>query len=382
MPEIPHLPFKVLNKASIQITDSIDKTVFHAVRRGIDTGVVQLGKSDAQTDPVKIATLWGSNMPAYLPGVLSKELGKYSNEIDQSRLLYEALLNEEEVEDILDSAPYSKSLGERFQLLSSRFDESDQQEIISVDFDVMDGETLLMEDVWMRVSWLSYHEEDASLRFRFSFGMENFDDVSEDPERQLAAAELSQKIFPESKIITENESLIELLKETLNVDAFNFVERIIYFNAPNGGAQFHHDAEKGHLGVVYAQMTGETLWLALSRPQLIEEIIAFMKIEKNLTELETLFSDKNVFTDFCVSIKDKDLLSTILNDPSNEEISTLLNESTSFFEQMINGGYAYHLTAGDVILLPQESMNECAWHSVFCVGDEAGEALSFAIKSV
>jgi len=34
-----------------------------------------------------------------------------------------------------------------------------------------------------------------------------------------------------------------------------------------------------------------------------------------------------------------------------------------------------------VILLPQASMDDCAWHSVFCVGDEAGEALSFAIKA-
>jgi hypothetical protein len=33
------------------------------------------------------------------------------------------------------------------------------------------------------------------------------------------------------------------------------------------------------------------------------------------------------------------------------------------------------------MLLPQESMKNCAWHSVFCLGEDAGQALSFAIKA-
>ena len=365
---MPESQFKVLTNAN--------ENSHHILRRGIDSGFVQLGNRLSQL--ASATELWGNNQPAFLPQTLSDELKQYAPQIAQSRRLYEAVLDETEVEEILDEAPYPALLGERFQILSSRFDEADDQEIISVDFDVMDGDTLLMEDIWMRVSWLSFHEEDESMRFRVSFGMENFDDVSEDPERQLAAAELSQCIFPESALITENEKLISLLSETLNIEKFNFVERIVYFNADNGGAQFHHDAEKGHLGVVYAQVTGETFWLALSRTQLINEINVFMSAENNLSELKSIFNNDDTFDTFCESIKQN--LSDMLNDPGNEEISSLLNESKHFFDQLVTAGHAFYLTAGDVILLPQESMDECAWHSVFCIGEDAGEALSFAIK--
>jgi len=364
-----------------------DQHAFHLLRRGIDLGYVQLDKKAAAPDVKSIFALWQANRPVYIPAVLNDELSRHATAISQSRLLYEAVLNGDEVEDLLDAAPYATSFGERFQILSSRIDEADPQEIISVDFDVMAGDQLLMEDIWMRISWLSYHEEDESFRFRFSFGMENFDDVSEDPQRQLAAAELSQCVFPESAMLTENEALITMLRDALNISTFNFVERITYFNAPNGGAQFHHDAEKGHLGVVYAQVTGETFWLALSRAELINEMMQFMRDEKNLATLATLFtdslsSDARVFQVFCEVLKDKAQVSAMLKDPANEAMSVLLNESKPFFKRLVDAGYAFHLTAGDVILLPQASMDDCAWHSVFCVGDEAGEALSFAIKPV
>lgn len=372
----------------------------HIFRRGIDSGYVQLGERLGRPDADAITRLWQANHPVFIPEVLTDKLSEFAGAIAQSRLLYKSVLNEEAVDDILDAPPYSEFFGERFQILSSRFDEADRQEIISVDFDVMDGDTLLMEDIWLRISWLSYHDEDESIRFRFSFGMENFDDVSTDPERQLGAAELSQCVFPESAIITQNPILNELVSNTINTKTFNFVERIVYFNAPNGGAQFHHDAEKGHLGVVYAQITGETFWIALSRAELIDEVIRFASSENNLTELKTEILDKTVaeqnevseitevstaedkIPHFIASLKDKELISELLDDPANEEISALLNESKTFFDQLVGSGYAYHLTPGDIILLPQASMDNCAWHSVFCIGDEAGEALSFAIKPV
>lgn len=365
---------------SVVISTEQNKNAVHVLRRGIDSGYIETLNRPENLPDNLVSQLWEENKPVQICGALKDELAGFSNDISQSRVLYDAILNETEVEDLLDASPYIENMGDRFQLLSSRFDEADRQEIISVDFDVMEGETLLMEDIWMRISWLSYHEEDASCRFRFSFGMENFDDVSTDPERQHAAAELSQRIFPESAIITENENLIEKLKTILSLPSFSFLERIIYFNAPNGGAQFHHDAEKGHLGVVYAQLTGETLWLAMSRTELINEITRFIESEENVNEIKTIIDDEKLFSSFINDLQDKNKISEMLNDPANEEISVLLNESPRFFSQLVDSGFAYYLVAGDIILLPQESMNDCAWHSVFCLGDEAGEALSFAIK--
>jgi hypothetical protein len=35
-----------------------------------------------------------------------------------------------------------------------------------------------------------------------------------------------------------------------------------------------------------------------------------------------------------------------------------------------------------VLLLPQANLDTCVWHSVLCLGDESGEALSFALKKI
>ena len=358
------------------------KDIYPIIRRGILSGSIQINPALRPEIPSveAIQTLWQKNEAIYLPEILKADLEQFADEIKQSRNLYQAILDEAEVETILDEKPYTDLLGEKFQLLSTRFDEADPQEILSVDFDVMDGDSLVMEDIWMRISWLSFHEEDASLRFRFSFGMENFEDVSSDPERQLAAAELSQRVFPESVIITENETFIQLLQHVLSLPALKFVERIIYFNAPNGGAQFHHDAEKGHLGVVYAQLTGETFWLALSREQLVHEITQFISIQENLGELIQLIDNEIQCSLFISNLQHQSKIAEMLNEPGHEEMTILLNQSPLFFKQLVDAGYASCLKAGDVILLPQESMTNCAWHSVFCVSEEAGEALSFAIK--
>ena len=129
----------------------------------------------------------------------------------------------------------------------------------------------------MKASWLSFYEGDASLRFRFSFGVDFVEDVAADQNRQHYAALLTEAVSPESKIITDNQQLKHTLSQTLGSEEFRFVERIIYFNSASGGAYLHHDRERGHAGVVYAQLTGQTLWLALPQQALIDEINLFVK---------------------------------------------------------------------------------------------------------
>jgi len=52
----------------------------------------------------------------------------------------------------------------------------------------------------------------------------------------------------------------------------------------------------------------------------------------------------------------------------------------AFTAFLVSGGYAHMLQPGDAILLPQRDLDRCVWHSVFCLGDEAGESLSFAVR--
>src|SRR6185295_5968956 len=59
-------------------------------------------------------------------------------------------------------------------------------------------------------------------------------------------------------------------------------QAISYWNAPEGGALFHHDAfhedgrDTGQLGVCYVQLSGATFWLALSTPDLAERVREFL----------------------------------------------------------------------------------------------------------
>jgi hypothetical protein len=213
------------------------------------------------------------------------------------------------------------------------------------------------------------------LRFRFSFGIDHEEDVSADPMRQQLAAELGDKVFPESSIITGNIELNNKLSLILEGRTPCFVERIYYFNAPNGGAYLHHDLERGHAGVVFAQLTGSTFWLALPKQALVQEIIAFSK-SHSWPESLTLEMRKEM-SDLLL---DRNYLSEQLSSFSNNTLIHLINETQEFVQFLIARGHSKHLLAGDVLLLPQATADTCCWHSVFCSGDEMGQALSFAIR--
>jgi len=373
-----------MSKSSISLSsesNSDNPASFKIKRRGFLSGYIQVDEKPIAIESSEAALLWKANKPVHLPKFVVNNLERFSDEIAKSREMFEVIAKGGDIEAILDQTEYMERLGERFEMLATRCDDADPQEIVSVDFDVMENGEMIMEDVWMRVSWLSFENDDDSLRFRFSFGMEGYDDVSLDFERQLAAAELCESLFPESAIITEDQKLHQCLSDMVGGD-FVMVERIIYFNAPNGGAQFHHDAEKGHLGVVYAQITSETFWLAMSKEELLDEVLLFLKNESNLNNLKEAVNNESEYNEFVREAMKRDCLSDILDNPAHNAISILLNNVQSFFEQLVNNGFGYYLKAGDVMLLPQESMKACAWHSVFCIGDEAGQALSYAIKRV
>lgn len=349
-------------------------------RRDIYYGQVALEKTPEVISDQQAKTAWQNNQPIYLPAILQSKLPTVAEQLQQSASLYQAVLDDADIADVLDESPYKQRLLPDFELLCSRYDAADEQEIVSVDFDCHENNQLF-EDIWMRISWLSFVEGDASLRFRFSFGMEGYEDVSLDLTRQMLAAKLEERIFPESSLITENKALRETLGKIIESQKFQFLERIVYYNAPNGGAQFHHDAEKGHLGVVYAQLTRNTFWLALSKAELILEIQKFLTNESHISNFKELLTkheecDAGIIQRF----GDPDFLDEALNDLFHPELMILLNETKAFVSQLVANQYAYILQPGDVLLLPQESLANCAWHTVFCLGDKPGEALSFAIK--
>ena len=338
-------------------------------RRGFD-----LGHTHATT-PTTNPDHWNQGYAVLLPGAVAQQLASHADDLAQTEALVTALLDGDELDAILDAPPYQPRLGAQFAPMGSMVNEGDDQEIDTLLYDAIQGEDTMAEDLWMKVSWLSFYDTDASLRFRFSFGVDLEEDVAADPARQRYAAELATAVFPESTAITHNAALSQKIRDIVQCQDFELVERIVYFNGPDGGAYLHHDLERGHAGVVYAQLSGETYWLALPKFKLVQEIQTFIT-QKALPD--SLPSKAKATLQKLG--RDAEQIAAALDSFAHSEMIHLINETEAFVQHLIAAGYGFHVRTGDAILLPQADQTTCCWHTVFCVGDEMGQALSFAIR--
>lgn len=337
-------------------------------RRGVELGWVAAVDSASTPAAETVIQAWHAHRAVLLPGMLNDALAGLSESLAQSQLLMNQVLEGEELSELFEQSCFSERLTPDFELTGASFEDHDDQGIEKVYFDCWREDELIADDLWCKASWLSLEDDDPSLRFRFSFGMEGYEDVAADHERQLCAGRLTDAIFPESSAITEHVELNALLGQVLDGTPPVYTERIVYFNAPNGGAQMHHDVERGHEGVVFAQLSGATFWLALSKDRLIDEIQAYLDTQdaENWTLLRDLLKDRKQFAHYL--------------EEEHELAEDLMDRYPDFFRYLIDKQYACILQPGDVLLLPQADLDNCVWHSVLCLGEEAGEALSFALK--
>jgi hypothetical protein len=351
-------------------------------RRGTALGWIAEKSETASIDAADAARAWTDSQAYAMPGFVSEQLDSQQSHIDQSLQLMQRVAQGEEVAELFEQSPYLERIEPQFEMLSAFQDEGDDQEIETIEYDALDGDTVVAENLWCKASWLSFEEDDASLRFRFSFGMAGYEDVAADPARQDYAAQLTEAIFPESTLISGNNILEAFMHTVLGTEQPAYVERIIYFNAPNGGAQFHQDVERGHLGVIFAQLHGRTGWLACSKTQLMDEITLFVANPDNDRALAELLPEADALQQLKQTCNQREQLNQWLDQRDNEPLELLLNRCPAFYRQLLGKGYGYILNPGDIILLPQKDLNECAWHTVFCLDDFPGESLSFAVRSL
>lgn len=323
---------------------------------------------------------WKSAHAILLSGFLADDIPPHSQSIAESCALMEAVLQGAECENLLSQEPYTSRIAPGFEILASTYDEGDLQGIVKIEFDAVREGEIVADNIWLKIAWLSYAEQDASLRFRFSFGMENYEDVAADPVRQRLATQLCEAIFPESAIISHQPRLAAYLRALLQISAIEYVERIVYFNAPEGGAQFHHDIERGHLGVVFAQITGRTAWFALSTDQLLDELLLFLNSSSTETQLRSNIRNAKTLTKLRALTHDRTLLATALDDKNHDALELILNRTPAFSRQLIEHGHCYILHPGDIMLLPQHDVSHCCRHAVYCLDEQPGQALSFAIR--
>ena len=324
---------------------------------------------------------WLASRPVMLADFAPAEVAAAETHVRSSLALTEAVLEGESAAALFERAPYAARLAPRFEMLATTEDEGDPQEIETIEFDAMEAGEPVAENLWVKLSWLSFEEDDASLRFRFSFGLVGYEDVAADRQRQQAAAELTEALFPESAVISANARLQALLAQALATERLAYVERIVYFNAPNGGAQFHQDVERGHLGVVFAQMHGRTGWLTLPKEMLMNEIQGLLADADQADALAALLPYAALHKELAAFGADRMRLSQALDDGDSDALEIVLNRCPAFTRRLIEHGHCYLLRPGDLILLPQHDAARCAWHTVFCLDDYVGEALSFAIRA-
>jgi hypothetical protein len=245
-----------------------------------------------------------------------------------------------------------------------------------------------VSNLWIKTQRLSMHEDDRSVRMRFSFGNEGTDDASRDMARHKLVRELANRLMPEAAAIHEDLELRSLLEEWIGGTPL-LTQGIAYWNSPNGGALFHHDAfdEPHHgrqRGVLYSQITGSTAWLALSTQDLcarVTEFVEFMADGTLSAAHKALIEDRPEGDEILRLVTDPERLAKTLSEPGCGILAPLVNYGPDFTALCADAGHGFILAPGDVICLPNHGFASTCMHSVFCAGSEAGFSLSLAIRS-
>jgi hypothetical protein len=232
---------------------------------------------------------------------------------------------------------------------------ADAREIERVFVDAVHDDAAVAADLWAMLAWIAPGDQDASLRVRFSFGKDRVEDwlQAEDAMADWSSA-FAAAVFREGQAITGCRPLQALLQQLLR-RPFRLSERIVYNNAPGGGAVFHHDAETSQLGVVYSQLQGHTAWLAIGKRRLARLLVATGALRTTTAAMARL---------------DRDI------DP---ELSRRLDRDAAFTAQLAARGALFVLQAGDCILLPSHGTDDVAWHSVFALGERPSLSHSYGI---
>jgi hypothetical protein len=245
--------------------------------------------------------------------------------------------------------------------------------------------------LWAKSGRLSSHEGDGSLRARFSFGEEGADDDSDDEARHALTAALGRAALGELERIAEAPLLARALAKFTGGPPL-LTQPIAYWNAPGGGARFHHDAFReeagGQLGVLYVQVTGHTLWLALSLGDLAVRTaeLAEHLAEAGDDELARLLADLGAGgpEELVHDPRGGEGLRRELAGPGCGDLGRWV-DSPAMTALLADAGHAVALSSGDAIAMPNHGLGglvgRTVMHSVFCGGSRTAWGLSSAIRA-
>jgi hypothetical protein len=348
--------------------------------------------SERTASTTDFSARWHAARPLVLPRVVRDMPREIAEVIDARGALHASLKETGGLRRWLDErAPDLEPQFERLLQRAALFDRERDIERYLFESHSPTGRGRRVRDLWVKSAWLSTYPDDDSLRVRVSFGREERDDASGDLLRHRLVAALASALFPESAVVASNPELAILLGRCVPEEIL-FTQHIAYWNSPDGGALFHHDAFAedadavagvGQLGFCYVQLSGSTAWLALSIADLCERVREFAEslVDGTLPWVcAQLFPTPSALRQFDKLLADDGALRSELALPGCGRLGALVNRGPEFTSFLADAGHAWILDAGDAILLPNHGLDCTAMHSVFCASDETAYGLSLAIR--
>jgi hypothetical protein len=331
------------------------RAVWPLLRRGADLGfAVEVDRTPP--DPARAEAAWRAGEPVFLPGMLGDAPARHDAPIRACLAMFDRVRR---------GGSFLRELERRLaddadlRYAGSTIDRDDPREVERVFVDAVpggdpDGEPVA-KDLWAKLAWIADDESDRSLRIRFSAGLEQLEEWMQATDLTAGWVDrFAARAFPECAAILSCAPLRALLQRLL-ARSHRLSERILYNNAPGGGAVFHHDAEPGQLGVCFSQLEGATAWLALGKRRLAALLV---KVGFARTQRAAMAQ---------------------LDDTSDERLWRLLNRDAAFTAQLAAARALFVLRAGDCILLPSHGIDDVAWHSVIALGARPSLAHSYGL---
>lgn len=320
-------------------------------RRGADLGYAVTVHRRPPSER-EIAQRWRAGEAVFLPGVLGDAPRRFAAPIAASLRMFARLRRGRpflaELEQRLAQDPELRYAG-------STVDRDDRRQLERVFVDAEVGGRVVAADLWAMLAWIADDDSDRSLRIRFSAGLDQQEEWLRTSDRTASWTDrFAARAFPECAAILGCAPLRRCLDRLLR-RPYRLSERIVYNNAPGGGAVFHHDAEPGQLGVVFSQLAGHTAWLAIAKRRLAALLVRAGRQPAVHRAMHALDAG------------------------DDEALWRVLNRDADFTARLAAHGALFVLAAGDAILLPSHGIDDVAWHSVIALGARPSLAHSYGV---
>lgn len=327
------------------------RAVWPLRRRGADLGyAVELHRR--APSPREADERWRAGEPVFLPGALGDAPHRHAHAIAASLAMFDRLRRGGR---LLDELEQRLQDDDDLRYAGSTVDKADAREVERVFVDAEQGGEVVAKDLWAMLAWIAHDESDRSLRIRFSAGADRVEDWMQSTDLTAGwVDQFASRAFPECQAILTCAPLRRTL-DRLIARPYRMSERILYNNAPDGGAVFHHDAEPAQLGVCFSQLEGHTAWLSIGKRRLAQLLVRGGHARDHRAAMAKL------------------------DQGDDKPLWRVLNRDAAFTGELAARGALFVLQAGDSILLPSHGIDDVAWHSVLALGPRPSLAHSYGL---